>query len=482
MPEPPIDYTSKDYESFRRLMLDVKKDRVPEWSSESPGDLGVTLIEAFAYIGDILSYYGDRQANEAYITTAVRRESVLNLARMLNYVPENAQPAEVDVRFTLASAHESEEVTIPAKTRVSTDTEEAARRDEEPVFFETKEEMVIAAAETEKLITCVEGQTVLNEDVGVSDGEVEQRFELEQDPVIVGSIELEVDEGDGYRVWERIEHLINARFDARAYAVQPDENDAITILFGDDVNGRIPDIDALIRATYRVGGGERGNVGSSTIVELIDDIEEVGSVSNPDPATGGINRESISSIRDNAPRSITTLTRAVSEEDYANLALDVLGVVKANSSWDDQNSVVNIYVAPRGGGQPSQNLLDTVTNHLMDKTILGINYSVGGPMYVDVDVSVDIRVANTFQQTQVHDDAELEVKSFLSFDEQEIGGFLAVSELYRRLMDVDGVHSLIMTTFERTADGAGAVDNIDLTAEEIGTVGTISLTMTGGVT
>lgn len=56
------DYLAKDYESFRRLMLDRMATTIPEWKERSPADLGVTLVEALAYAADHASYYQDRKS------------------------------------------------------------------------------------------------------------------------------------------------------------------------------------------------------------------------------------------------------------------------------------------------------------------------------------------------------------------------------------------------------------------------------------
>ena len=68
-PRPVIDYLTKDYEGFRQAMLDQIPLRLPQWTDRSESDFGVVLIELFAYVADILSYYQDRVANEAYLAT-----------------------------------------------------------------------------------------------------------------------------------------------------------------------------------------------------------------------------------------------------------------------------------------------------------------------------------------------------------------------------------------------------------------------------
>ncbi len=83
--EPVINYLAKDYSSFRQLVLDRLALIVPEWRERHVPDLGVALIEIFAYVGDHLSYYQDAVATEAYLDTARRRISVRRHARLVDY-------------------------------------------------------------------------------------------------------------------------------------------------------------------------------------------------------------------------------------------------------------------------------------------------------------------------------------------------------------------------------------------------------------
>ena len=82
---PPIDYLAKDYESFRRVMLDRMAVTIPQWTERSPADLGVALVETLAYGADMASYHQDAIATEAYLSRARLRMSVRRHARLLGY-------------------------------------------------------------------------------------------------------------------------------------------------------------------------------------------------------------------------------------------------------------------------------------------------------------------------------------------------------------------------------------------------------------
>ncbi|OHX36211.1 putative baseplate assembly protein [Methylomonas sp. LWB] len=82
---PEINYLAKDYASFRQLIYDRLALTLPDWRERHVPDLGVTLVELLAYVGDHLSYYQDAVATEAYLDTARRRISVRRHARLVDY-------------------------------------------------------------------------------------------------------------------------------------------------------------------------------------------------------------------------------------------------------------------------------------------------------------------------------------------------------------------------------------------------------------
>ena len=84
-----VDYTNRDYYSLKAALTTRVKDSFAAagktWIGTDPSDFGVTLIEAFSYMGDVINYYVDRVANESYILTATQRQSILNLANNYGY-------------------------------------------------------------------------------------------------------------------------------------------------------------------------------------------------------------------------------------------------------------------------------------------------------------------------------------------------------------------------------------------------------------
>jgi predicted Rdx family selenoprotein len=97
--EPRIDYLARDFESFRRLMLDRMSVIAPAWRERNVADLEVALVEVLAFAGDRLSYVQDAISSEAYLGTAHHRASVRRHARLLDYPMHDGRNARVWVAF-----------------------------------------------------------------------------------------------------------------------------------------------------------------------------------------------------------------------------------------------------------------------------------------------------------------------------------------------------------------------------------------------
>jgi predicted phage baseplate assembly protein len=78
-------YLARDYQGFRQLIFDRMAETLPAWTERHAADIGVTLVELLAYVGDDLSYYQDAVATEAYLQTARQRISVRRHARLVDY-------------------------------------------------------------------------------------------------------------------------------------------------------------------------------------------------------------------------------------------------------------------------------------------------------------------------------------------------------------------------------------------------------------
>lgn len=109
--QPILDYLARDYPLLRRRLLDRMASLVPGWTDTTPADIGVTLIELMAHLGDLYAYRQDAAAVEAYLTTARQRASVRRHARLLGHAMPEGCAARAWLAFTV---DESADVPLPA--------------------------------------------------------------------------------------------------------------------------------------------------------------------------------------------------------------------------------------------------------------------------------------------------------------------------------------------------------------------------------
>ena len=110
-----IGYINKDYESIRQELLAKIPQLTDRWTDFNHSDLGVVLLDLFCGVGDMLAYYLDAQAAEAFLPTARQRQNVINLCKLIGYRLDSPVASTTTLRFRL-SAPLGKDLTIPAGT------------------------------------------------------------------------------------------------------------------------------------------------------------------------------------------------------------------------------------------------------------------------------------------------------------------------------------------------------------------------------
>ena len=438
---PQVDYTSRDYSAIRRDLINLIQFYNPAWTNRDASDFGMTLIELFSYLGDILNYYVDRSANEAFITTASQRDSVLQIAKLLSYIPTDSTAATVTLTFQNSTASP---ITVPAKTKVTTTNVTSSTS--VAVIFETDSAVTVPAKSAgvngSATVTATQGETQ-TESIGPSDGGPDQRFALSQYPVISGSISISIN-GVAYN---NVQYLIDYNSNDPVFTTYTEASGITYIKFGDNISGRIPPTGASISVTYRTGGGVSGNAAANTIQYMKTVISGI-TVNNQAAATGGADPESTDSIRLNAPLSVRSLNRAVSLRDYAALCLNVGGVAKASSVADVYTSVT-IYIAPFGDrGVLPDNVTPTtafgtltaaIRNYLADKAPANTTVSLLPPSYVTVDMTINLTILPQYKQSLVQTAVRTALYDLLNIDNVTFADRITLSDIMTVINSVPGV-------------------------------------------
>jgi hypothetical protein len=425
-----IDYTSRDFYSLRSDLITRIKTVLPGWTGDSGADFGVVMVEAFAYMGDVVSYYIDRVANEGFLATATQRQSILNLSRNYGYVPTGFRAATATVQFI----NEAESaVVLPSGTQLIATINSGditfdliwTLEDSLTVPASVSQNPGVATATAknyEEVADRPENASGGEEDIAgellaVSNGFPEQSYRLLENQVVDGSVRIFVQNGDIFEPWTQVLHLTDfGPFDS-VFSVITDADDFVTVQFGDGVSGAIPNQLSVIKASYHFGGGSVGNIAVNLITELfkvpglsdtdVFNLSTTLTLTNTTAGIGGEVPESNESIKEKAPLALTALNRAVSLNDYSALALQVADVGKAKAVGATRTSVT-VYVSPQrnevsvdqfpgysdnpaDGGVllPEWNgIKEEVVSYFEDKIQIGTSVTVSPPTYVPVVIEL----------------------------------------------------------------------------------------------
>jgi hypothetical protein len=174
-----------------------------------------------------------------------------------------------------------------------------------------------------------------------------------------------------------------------------------TIRFGDGTFGAAPQPGTVFTVTYRTGGGSAGNVPADTIVNVAPGQAQgpmVVSCTNPFPASGGADAETITQVRARAPWKFSAEPlRAVQAADYATAARSLPWVQQAGASFRWTGSWLTVLTSanPVGtnsisAGQPTIAELESLTELLGRQRLAGVESYVLPPDYVSVDLQITV--------------------------------------------------------------------------------------------
>jgi uncharacterized phage protein gp47/JayE len=481
---PAVDYTNKDFGSLRQALLDLARYRLPEWTDRSSADLGVLLVELFAYLGDIVLYYQDRIASESFLHTASERHSVLHLLRLIGYElkPAVASTANLALTFSAPVQGGPTTTTVPNGAQFATKGSNGAVQ-----FFEylgldlnidLKGSQVVPSSDgkmvTYNPIPVRNSKTLGFETLGSSTGEPNQSFALSNGPLIPESLDVQVDEGAGPIPWTRRENLLyyidaNGKVtlsssDSRDYYVQFDEKQTAWVTFGDGVYGMLPPVgNNNIRARYRIGGGTAGNVPAGAITEMKTQIPLLKSVTNPNQAVGGDDPETIDHAVQFGPLAFRSGQRAVTLSDFISLSHQVGGVAKVQARSPGWNKI-ELYIAPEGPAlSPTpDDLKRRLIAYFEDKRMIGTSITIKDPKPVSIDVSVDLVSEHNYDPESVRQKAIASLKNLLAYENVEFNIPIYLSKVYEAVENIQGVRAATVNRFRREDQSGTLLDQIGM--------------------
>jgi hypothetical protein len=279
------------------------------------------------------------------------------------------------------------------------------------------------------------------------------------------AIQLFGDAGNGPALWSARGDLLESESIAADFVVETDSDLVAQLRFGDDDYAMRPAAGTQFTAYYRVGCGLLGNIGHGALAHVVAppsgapaDMaipQGIDQIFNPIPASGGIDPETISSVRLAAPAAFRVQERAVTAADYAEVTLRDPAVAQAAAAfrWTGSWHTVFDAVARPMAAPVDEAFTDEVTDWLERYRVVGHDLQVLPPVFVALRVDIAVCVGSGYYRSDIlvalRQVFGTGSQGFFNRVQRRFGETLYLSALYALAQSVTGVTEVEITRFER---------------------------------
>ncbi|HKY01877.1 MAG TPA: putative baseplate assembly protein [Burkholderiales bacterium] len=313
--------------------------------------------------------------------------------------------------------------------------------------------------------------------------------------------ELEIYVGE--ERWTEVASLADSGPQDKHYAVEIDEEQRATVVFGDGVHGAAPASGRNnLRARVRIGLGLEGNAAALAIKQMPQPLPFIDRVFNVAPAGGGADRETVYEAKRKLAHRVRTLDRAVSLADYADLALNFASVAKARADYARAEGsgarLVLLTVAGAGGSVLNVETKEALYAYFTDRTAKNTSLNIRDARRIPIKLALQVRLQSNFLQADVLRRLlaalgggidEIGRPAYFSFERRDLGADLYLSEIYALVEGLRGVDNVLATTFHIEGQPAQINDRIRMDADAWAsggdavdaTIGRLNLSLSGGL-
>lgn len=353
------------------------------------------LLNLLAYNTYKNSFYLNMVGNEMFLDSAQIRSNVVSKAKMLGYTPRSIVGPEAEVQITITPDDSPSVITINANTNFTTMVDGKS-------YVYTNPNSLVVNANSNGVysgkLPIVEGRPFTHRFTVSSASPV--RYIIPNDNVDTTYLTVRVQESSSNTTtttWTQSTDITGLTANSRAYFLSENEDGRYEVKFGDNIISKQVNDGNIVLVGYRVSSGQdsvgANNFASSATMGGYSDY----TITTTIAATNGSNRESIDSIKLNAPRSYTAQNRVVTATDYKTLISSYFTDLQAVSVWGGEENdpptygKVFISTKPKSGLYISDSRKNEIKNYLKDKTVLSIDTEVVDATYLYIKPTIDVK-------------------------------------------------------------------------------------------
>lgn len=424
---PNTQITELDFDAIKSSLRDYLSSQSYFTDYDFDGSALSILLDVLAYNTHYMGFYANMVANEMFIDTAVKRESVVSLAKHLGYTPTSTRSSRVVVNILTGSAYEANTY-LPAYTTISgggysfvllSPVIQTENTDGNGIY----ENCVFTEGEYRTVSYVFDAR------------ETNQKFRIPDRDVDTSTLKLIVqtsasDPSGASSPWSLASDITALSSTSESYFLQEDRNGFYEIYFGDGVLGKKPSDGNVITIGYIVSSGSESNgVGNNDNASTRVFTSSVGEVVVVTGASNGADKQSTQNVRYTAPLSYQAQNRNVTENDYISAVRSSYSNAESVSVYGGETSVppqygkVFISVKPTNGLILTDTEKQSILSSLESKNLVSITPEIIDAEYLYLRVNCKVVYDPTITTLSSDGLKTLVISRILSFGDVNLEKF-----------------------------------------------------------
>ena len=371
------------------------------------------LLDILAYNTHYNAYYLNMVANEAFLDTALLRDSAVSHAKTLKYVPHSTRAPVAIIDFSVES-----NTTTAATMTISDGFSFLSNQiDSKSYNFVVLDDVTVTKANSKFVfenLEIYEGQLVTYNFTHNSATNPKQVFTLPDNNIDTTTLKVTVAPSVGNTstsVYNKVTDILNVDGTSEVFFLQEERSGKYQIYFGNDVVGKsLPD-GASVSTTYLLNNGTAANkannfVATATLTDSLGNSQTNFTITPVSAAAGGADRESVDDIKFSAAAQFSTQNRLVTFKDYESYILNNYPNLDSVSIWGGEDNVPRVYGKVFVSLKPTANyyISEAEKERIIDeiispKAIVAVQTEILDPEFlyliVESDVQYDAKKTNS---------------------------------------------------------------------------------------
>ena len=358
------------------------------------------LLDILAYNTHYQAYYLNMVANESFLDTAITRDSVVSSAKNLGYIPKSMTSAVATVNITVDSGTTTPDIlTLPRGTTFLSNL-----IDGKSYNFVVRDTLNISKSNTSFVFENVdlyEGNFTSSTFVQNNSSNPKQVFTIPDNNIDTTSLQVvvtDVSSNTAAETYTLVTDATELSTTSPVYYIQEGIGGYFQIYFGgDNVGKSIPD-GSIVTVSYIITNGSNPNGANVFTGAMPIGAYTNYTVTTVNVASGGDSRETIQSIKNNAPLSFAAQNRLITSNDYKAVLSKEYPQASSIAVWGGEDEIPKVYgkvlvsIKPKTGYYISDSEKQRIINELiLPKSVLSVKSDIIDPDYIFLRLSVEVK-------------------------------------------------------------------------------------------